>query len=71
MAVIGVSLSNDRHPGNVIYNKNHHRYPLQVFPVNPHGGVVQGQGPAVDRGQGADPIPDVDGPVSPAPAAVG
>ena len=43
MAVIGVSLSNDRHPGNVIYNKNHHRYPLKVFPVNPHGGVVQGE----------------------------
>jgi acetyltransferase len=23
MAVIGVSLTNDRHPANVIYNKNH------------------------------------------------
>ena len=41
MAVIGVSLSNDRHPANVIYNKNHLRYPLEVFPVNPRGGILQ------------------------------
>jgi acetyltransferase len=43
MAVIGVSLSNERHPGNVIFNKNYHRYPLDVFAVNPQGGVLQGE----------------------------
>jgi len=43
MAVIGVSAGNDRHPANVIYNKNHLRYPVRVFPVNPRGGDLQGQ----------------------------
>lgn len=43
MAVIGVSLTNDRHPANVIYNKNRLRYTLQVFPVNPHGGNMHGE----------------------------
>ncbi len=43
MAVIGVSLKNNRHPANVIYNKNHLRYPLKVFPINPRGGVLQGE----------------------------
>ena len=43
MAVIGISLNNDRHPANVIYNKNHLRYPITVFPVNPHGGTIQGE----------------------------
>jgi len=42
MAVIGVSVTNDRHPANVIYNKNLHRYPVWVFPVNPRGGLLQG-----------------------------
>jgi len=42
MAVIGVSLTNPRHPANVIYNKNNLRYPVRVFPVNPRGGVFQG-----------------------------
>jgi acyl-CoA synthetase (NDP forming) len=41
MAVVGVSLSNDRHPANVVYNKNHLRYPLSVYPVNPRGGTLQ------------------------------
>ncbi len=41
MAVVGVSLTNDRHPANVIYNKNHLRYPVRVFPVNPRGGILQ------------------------------
>jgi acyl-CoA synthetase (NDP forming) len=41
VAVIGVSLTNDRHPANVIYNKNHLRYPVRVFPVNPRGGTLQ------------------------------
>ncbi len=43
MAVIGVSLTNDRHPANVIYHKNRLRYPVKVFPVNPRGGVLQGE----------------------------
>lgn len=43
MAVIGVSLSNDRHPANVIFNKNLLRYPVRVFGVNPKGGELQGQ----------------------------
>ena len=43
MAVIGVSHSNDRHPANVVYYKNHLRYPVKVFPVNPQGGDLQGE----------------------------
>ena len=43
MAVIGVSLNNNRHPANVIYNKNNLRYPVKVFPVNLNGGVLQGE----------------------------
>ena len=43
MAVVGVSLHNDRHPANVIYNKNHLRYPVKTFPVNPRGGRLQAQ----------------------------
>jgi len=43
MAVVGVSLSNDRHPANIIYNKAHLRYPLRVFPVNPRGGSLLGE----------------------------
>jgi len=35
MAVFGVSLSNDRHPANEIFNKNLLRYPVRVFGVNP------------------------------------
>lgn len=43
LAIIGVSMTNDRHPANVIYNKCHLRYPLKVFPVNPKGGLWQGE----------------------------
>ncbi len=43
MAVIGVSLTNDRHPANIIYNKAHLRYPVTVFPVNPRGGSLLGE----------------------------
>ena len=43
MAVIGVSLSNDRNPANVIFNKNSLRHPVRVFAVNPRGGILQGQ----------------------------
>ncbi len=41
VAVIGVSLSNDRHPANVIYNKIHLRYPVKVYPVNPRGAIFK------------------------------
>jgi len=40
IAVVGISLSNDRHPANVIYNKNQLRYPIKVYPVNPKGGFI-------------------------------
>jgi acyl-CoA synthetase (NDP forming) len=43
MAVIGVSLTNDRHPANVIYNKNNLRLQVKVFPVNDRGGILQGE----------------------------
>lgn len=41
IAVVGVSLTNERHPANVIYNKIHLRYPVKVYPVNPKGGRLQ------------------------------
>ncbi|HOG07258.1 MAG TPA: CoA-binding protein [Syntrophales bacterium] len=40
MAVIGVSATNERHPANVIFDKNNHRYPVEVFAVNPKGGQL-------------------------------
>jgi acetyltransferase len=43
MAVIGVSLTNDRHPANVIYHKNNLRHQTVVFAVNERGGVLQGK----------------------------
>ncbi len=43
MAVIGVSASNDRHPANVIYDKNNHRYPVKVYAVNPRGGSLHNE----------------------------
>jgi acyl-CoA synthetase (NDP forming) len=43
MAIIGVSLNNDRHPANVVFNKNQLRYPVEVFAVNPRGGILQGE----------------------------
>lgn len=43
IAVIGVSLGNESHPANVIYNKNHLRYPVRVYPVNGKGGVISGE----------------------------
>src|SRR4030042_7092953 len=43
LAVIGVSLTNDRHPANVIYNKNNLRLKAKVFPVNDRGGILQGE----------------------------
>jgi acyl-CoA synthetase (NDP forming) len=41
MAVVGVSLSNDRHPANVIYHKLLLRYPVKVYAVNPRGGELR------------------------------
>jgi len=41
VAVFGVSLGNDRHPANVIYNKLLLRYPVKVYPVNPRGGSLR------------------------------
>ena len=38
IAVIGVSLTNNSHAANVIYNKIQLRYPVKVYPVNPRGG---------------------------------
>ena len=43
IAVIGISLSNDRHPANIIFTKNHFRNPVKVFPVNPRGGIFHGE----------------------------
>jgi len=43
LAVIGVSLTHDRHPANVIYYKNHFRHQAKVFSVNDRGGVLQGE----------------------------
>ena len=42
MAVIGVSTHNDRHPANVVFNKNRLHCPLRVYAVNPSGGTLQG-----------------------------
>jgi predicted CoA-binding protein len=41
MAVIGVSLSNESNPANIIYNKNHLRYQVKAYPVNEKGGLVR------------------------------
>jgi acetyltransferase len=43
LAVIGVSLTNEKHPANVIYNKNNLRLQAKVFPVNDRGGIYQGE----------------------------
>ena len=43
MAVIGISSSNDRHPANVIFAKNHLRYPVEVYAVNPKGGKLHNE----------------------------
>jgi acetyltransferase len=43
LAVIGISLTNEKHPANVVYNKNHLRLKAKVFPVNDRGGVLFGE----------------------------
>lgn len=40
MAIFGVSATQERHPANVIFEKNLHRYPVEVFAVNPKGGKL-------------------------------
>jgi acyl-CoA synthetase (NDP forming) len=42
MAVIGVSLKNPLFPGTIIYNKNLHEYPVNVYAVNERGGKIEG-----------------------------
>lgn len=56
MAVVGVSLANDRHPANVIYHKNRLRYPVKVFPVNPRGGRLQGEAIFTDMREIQEPV---------------
>jgi acetyltransferase len=41
LAVIGISLTNEKHPANVIFNKNNLRLQVKVFPVNDRGGFYQ------------------------------
>jgi len=41
LAVIGISLTNEKHPANVIFNKNNLRLQVKVFPVNERGGLYQ------------------------------
>jgi acyl-CoA synthetase (NDP forming) len=41
LAVIGISLTNEKHPTNVIFNKNNLRLQVKVFPVNDRGGLYQ------------------------------
>ena len=43
MAVVGVSLSNDRNPANAVFQKLLLRYPVEVFAVNARGGRLQRQ----------------------------
>ncbi len=43
MVVVGVSTRNDRHPANVIFNKNRLHYRLKVYAVNPSRGKLQGE----------------------------
>jgi acetyltransferase len=43
VAIVGLSRANPGHPANVVYNKNILRYPVEVFPVNPKGGMYQGR----------------------------
>jgi acetate---CoA ligase (ADP-forming) len=42
MAVVGVSLGNDTHPANVVYNKNYLRHLVRVYAVNVRGGTLRG-----------------------------
>ncbi|MGA6924958.1 MAG: CoA-binding protein [Desulfosarcina sp.] len=55
VAIIGVSLSNDNHPANVIFKKLQFRYPVKVYAVNNRGGEIHGV--AVYDGIAAIPEP--------------
>ncbi len=37
MVVVGLSMTNERHPANIIFNKNFFRYPVKTYAVNPKG----------------------------------
>ncbi len=56
MAVIGVSTTQDSHPANVIYTKNHLRSPVITYPVNPRGGTL-------NRDPLYPSVGDIEGPV--------
>jgi acetate---CoA ligase (ADP-forming) len=43
MAVIGVSLTKDDHPANVIFHKNSLRQSVKVYGVNGKGGMLRGE----------------------------
>ena len=43
LAVVGVSLTHERHPANVVFTKNRLRQQVEVFPVNDRGGTFQGE----------------------------
>ncbi len=43
MAVVGVSTTNDNHPANVIFHKNHLHHTVKVFAVNNRGGTLRGE----------------------------
>lgn len=43
LAVMGVSMTYERHPANVIYHKNNLRQSVKVFPVNVKGGILHGE----------------------------
>ena len=43
MAVIGVSLTNEDHPANVVFRKNYLRHNVKVFGVNAKGGSLRGE----------------------------
>ena len=40
LAVFGVSLNNESHPANAIFNKNRLHYPVKTYGINPSGGVL-------------------------------
>ncbi|BBO81205.1 acetate--CoA ligase [Desulfosarcina ovata subsp. sediminis] len=42
VAVVGVSITNDNHPANVIFKKLQFRYPVDVYAVNNRGGEIHG-----------------------------
>jgi acyl-CoA synthetase (NDP forming) len=41
IAVVGVSMTNQFHPANIIYNKNFYGYDCETYGVNPKGGELE------------------------------